>query len=316
MDKCWKRVLLNQFHDVIPGSCIELVVKDAWRIYQSVWNDLAGLQEQYINMDKGKENCVPSVFNPLGWDVSLVMCSSDIDYGTTQTQSVNLDNDEFGDPKERRKLPNQFHAAFLNLQASGYSEFVPIAPKNPVVVSRDPRGVFNISNGKLGLSVQLNHEKPMESLTFILENGNVLDVFQPNSNPGMLCIFDDVPLFWDAWDCIPEHLETKQQLICEGPSSVKLVAEGPLIAAYKWSASIGKNGSSFTRYTILRANSPMLEYLLVIDWKESHKFLKAEFPVNLLAREATYEIQFGHLKRPTHTNTSWDMAKFEVSGHK
>ena len=49
---------------------------------------------------------------------------------------------------------------------------------------------------------------------------------------------------------------------------------------------------------------------------ESHKILKVEFPVNVKSLDATYEIQFGHVKRPTHFNTSWDQARFEVSGHK
>lgn len=53
-----------------------------------------------------------------------------------------------------------------------------------------------------------------------------------------------------------------------------------------------------------------------IDWKEDHKLIKVEFPMDVLSQEATYEIQYGFVKRPTHINTSWDMAKFEVCGHK
>ena len=49
-----------------------------------------------------------------------------------------------------------------------------------------------------------------------------------------------------------------------------------------------------------------------VKWAESHKFLKVEFPVRVHSPNATYEIQFGHLQRPTHRNTSWDWARFEV----
>lgn len=49
-----------------------------------------------------------------------------------------------------------------------------------------------------------------------------------------------------------------------------------------------------------------------VDWEEAHKFLKVEFPVQVRSSNATYEIQFGHLQRPTHRNTSWDWARFEV----
>ena len=50
-----------------------------------------------------------------------------------------------------------------------------------------------------------------------------------------------------------------------------------------------------------------------VKWAESHKFLKVEFPVRVHNPNATYEIQFGHLQRPTHRNTSWDWARFEVA---
>jgi len=132
----------------------------------------------------------------------------------------------------------------------------------------------------------------------------------------MLYLFKDIPLIWDAWDVMDYHLETRQEPIWTN-SKTELIAEGPLLGVYKWSASFGPNGSSIERYTILRANSPYVEYFLVVDWKESHKLLKVEWPVqNILSRSATYEIQYGHTKRPTHMNTSWDMAKFEVCGHK
>ena len=58
--------------------------------------------------------------------------------------------------------------------------------------------------------------------------------------------------------------------------------------------------------------SPESSVQLQVEWHENRKFLKVEFPANVLSHEATYEIQFGHLKRPTHFNTSWDWAKFEV----
>ena len=66
----------------------------------------------------------------------------------------------------------------------------------------------------------------------------------------------------------------------------------------------------------LASGSRRLEFVTEVDWHERHKFLKVAFPVNVLAARATYEIQFGHLERPTHTNTSWDVARFEVCAHR
>lgn len=75
--------------------------------------------------------------------------------------------------------------------------------------------------------------------------------------------------------------------------------------------------NSFIRQKVyFYANSPRIDFETYVDWKEHQQLLKVEFPVDVNANEATYEIQFGNLKRPTHSNTSWDKAKFEVCGHK
>jgi alpha-mannosidase len=71
------------------------------------------------------------------------------------------------------------------------------------------------------------------------------------------------------------------------------------------------------RQTItLTAISPRLDFACEADWQERRRFLKVEFPLDLRAGQATYEIQFGHLQRPTHFNTSWDVARFEVCAHR
>jgi len=67
---------------------------------------------------------------------------------------------------------------------------------------------------------------------------------------------------------------------------------------------------------VLDAGSRVLRFECDVDWREQHKLLKVAFPVAVRAAQATYEIQFGHVTRPTHTNTSWDIARFEVCGHR
>ena len=74
--------------------------------------------------------------------------------------------------------------------------------------------------------------------------------------------------------------------------------------------------STITQTMRLASGSRRLEFDTEVDWHERHKFLKVAFPVDVHASRATYEIQFGHLERPTHTNTSWDVARFEVCAHR
>jgi len=74
--------------------------------------------------------------------------------------------------------------------------------------------------------------------------------------------------------------------------------------------------SSLSQIVMLTGTSPRVDFITDVDWHESHKFLKVEFPTTIRSPTANYEIQFGHVSRPTHFNTSWDMARFEVCGHK
>ena len=144
-------------------------------------------------------------------------------------------------------------------------------------------------------------------------------------------LFDDVPLFWDAWDVMEYHLETRRPLTCDSHGVSCVLDTGPLRVALQVDTEISKQ-SSISQIISLDVLSPYLRFetkVTVIDyrlscnivsgtffvqvnWNECHEFLKVEFPFNIHAHEAKYEIQFGHLSRPTHSNTSWDQAKFEV----
>ena len=59
-----------------------------------------------------------------------------------------------------------------------------------------------------------------------------------------------------------------------------------------------------------------VDFNTYVDWKENDILVKVSFPIEVNAKDATYEIQYGNVTRPTHNNTSWDLATFEVCGHK
>jgi alpha-mannosidase len=85
--------------------------------------------------------------------------------------------------------------------------------------------------------------------------------------------------------------------------------------AVRFSYTLGER-STLQQVLSLSAISPRLEFATEVEWHERHQFLKVEFPLDIHAHAATYEIQFGHVQRPTHFNTSWDLARFEVSAHR
>ncbi|KAH8093101.1 glycoside hydrolase family 38 protein [Cristinia sonorae] len=144
----------------------------------------------------------------------------------------------------------------------------------------------------------------------------------PKGQTGGLVIFDDKPNYWDAWDVEIHHLETVHQLEF---SNLQITAEGPLRASLKAETTYGKSKITVTALTCLTAGTAasmkhnsrsLFNFEAVVDWHEKHKFLKFEIPLDIHNDVATYETPFGHVQRPTHKNTTWDMAKFEVCGHK
>lgn len=138
----------------------------------------------------------------------------------------------------------------------------------------------------------------------------LLDGFKGNQ----FVLFDDVPLYWDAWDVMDYHLQTRKPLV-EVSEAAHVVCSDRLRATVRFSLKIS-DMSNITQDIVLDAMCPYLKFNTQVHWEESHKFLKVEFPVRVHSPNATYEIQFGHVQRPTHRNTSWDWARFEVWGHK
>jgi alpha-mannosidase len=127
------------------------------------------------------------------------------------------------------------------------------------------------------------------------------------SGPGNLFqLHDDNPRNWDAWDLDPEYRDS----LIELTAVEKVQHRGGLRGLLSFGRTFGE--SWLFQLMSLDAGSRMLRFETVVHWQERHKMLKVAFPMTVSSREATYEIQFGHLRRPTHRDTSQARAMFEV----
>ncbi|KAJ7889028.1 galactose mutarotase-like domain-containing protein [Mycena leptocephala] len=125
-----------------------------------------------------------------------------------------------------------------------------------------------------------------------------------------LVILEDRPNFWDARDVEIHHLENATQL-------ESVVAQGPLRASVRAEVEYGDSRISVTIPASTKLDSRgMFRFDAWVDWHQRHEFLKFELPLAISNDNATYETQFGWVQRPTHKNTTWDMAKLEVCRHK
>uniref|UniRef100_A0A7N6AGS3 Alpha-mannosidase 2C1 n=1 Tax=Anabas testudineus TaxID=64144 RepID=A0A7N6AGS3_ANATE len=282
LQELWRLLLLNQFHDVIPGSCIEMVVDDALKYYEDIRSGGAALLNDACGALCPKGNAA-GVFNSLPWERHEVI----------QTQ------DGAGKPT----------LALVRVPSVGLSPVKETQPATPVSVTVQADGTVLMENGILRTVV--NKDGTLASLCLISANREAIS---DGCHGNQFVMFDDVPLYWDAWDVMDYHLQTRNPLH-EVVQPVHVVSTGGLRGSVSFSLRISDK-STVTQEIVMDAMCPYIKFNTEVKWAESHKFLKVEFPVRVRSANATYEIQFGHLQRPTHRNTSWDWARFEVWGHK
>ena len=149
-------------------------------------------------------------------------------------------------------------------------------------------------------------------LTSIWDKDANREVLAPASRGNLLQLHEDSPKRWDAWDIDREYLQHRVDLVELSKQEVEV--PGGLRGAVRFTREFGS--SRFSQRMVLDAGSRVLRFECDVDWQEVHKLLKVAFPVAVRSTRATYEIQFGHVERTTHENTTWDQARFEVCAHR
>ena len=128
-----------------------------------------------------------------------------------------------------------------------------------------------------------------------------------------LVIHPDRPRRWEAWDLDRDYTDVRLPQLGT-PLAFEVVEDHPLRGVIELRRGIGRSSEIRQRF-ILETGSELLRIESELDWSEDQALLRAEFATDLRARSATHGIQFGAIERPTHRNTSWDKAAFEVPGH-
>lgn len=199
--------------------------------------------------------------------------------------------------------------------ASGSGNMISIKPlkssaNKAVAVQEVEKGVFVLQNEQLTIRVEKG------CITSLIDRKAGREIISEGGKANQLVIFDDKPLYWQAWDVEVYHLETRAEVPY---GETKIFEDSEHRVSVVTEARISENSSIETVLSLSAAFEGQQSYVectAYVDWHETMKFLKVEFPVDIRNTEASYETQYGIIKRPTHYNTSWDMAKFEVCCHK
>jgi alpha-mannosidase len=267
LEAAWKKLLVNQFHDILPGSSIDWVYQDAERSLAEALaaaDHLAGEAEARLAADPGETRF--TVFN----------CN-----GHPRAEVVSV-----GDEPQLVDVPSCGWKVFDRTSSASGNE-------------------VSIRDGLLENDLLRVRWDQNGLLTSIWDKQVEREVLAGEGN--LLQLHDDYPLDWDAWDIDLPYRETVHDL--RDPCEITLEPSG-LVGTARFRRTVGS--SSVDQRVVLSAGSRVLRFETEIDWHEEHRLLKAAFPVQVRSPRATFEIQFGHVERPTHENTSWDLARFEV----
>ncbi len=291
LNRLWKLVLLNQFHDILPGSSITEVYQDSALQYADVLSSGADLRQQALD----------TLFTPAGLVEELIAVNT---LSAPRSEVVEL-------PAEQATLQLAASGnplAIATVPAMGYAVIDPaIAPAVPVTLV-ETADEFVFENASLRAVFQRDGQ-----LVSLLDRATGRESIAAGAMANHFVFFDDRPNNWEAWDVDIFHLEKRDEV--PGARSARVLEAGPLRAALEFEYALSSQ-SWLKQVVSLSALSSRLEFANDAEWQERRRFLKVEFPLAIHAEQATYEVQFGHVQRPTHFNTSWDMARFEVCGHK
>lgn len=307
----WEKVLLNQFHDILPGSSIDLVYQDVAADYRTVADTVADVQHRARTAIAGDADTrgegIPVIAcNTLSWEREAVVAVEDVELPADQPH-IAVDAD--GNTRPVQVGADGVPRFLASLPSLGWTVFHLRPGTDDDEEDAPHASATHLENASL--RVELDDQA---RVTRIIDKVAGRDALTPGATGNRLQLFEDKPNAWDAWDT--DVFGHENLLVEDGTlESVECIEQGPVRAVVRIRRTI--SASTIAQDLILDANSSRVEFHTTVDWRdEKEVFLKVAFPVAVRAAEATYEIQFGSLTRPTHTNTLTDLSRFDTCGHK
>ncbi|QQR37083.1 alpha-mannosidase [Devosia oryziradicis] len=295
LEQLWEVVLLNQFHDILPGTSIGPVYDDSDREYAGFFAQAAALQQRLAGALAQEGGYL--VLNAASHNRSgLVQLPADIEGVAAPAQTVT-----FADGGRARVVPVTDVAGLgaVELVVTGVAASL---PQESLLVS-------SVLLENAALRARFNEKGQLISL-FDKRNGR--EAIMAGKAGNAFVAHQDIPIDFDAWD-IDDYFEDRSWQV-DNLVSAEVVETGPYRAAirFEW---IYEN-SRIVQVVSLEADAGQIEFDTFVDWQERQTLLKVGFPLDIRTDTSRAETQFGHLSRPTHANTSWERARFETSMHR
>lgn len=302
LHQMWRVVLMNQFHDILPGTSIE----EVYEVTKEEYNHVEAKLREYIdhciaNLVRKKENHV-TVFNQLGFERDDIIHLPKVDGDCLvdeKGQRFLLQKTEDGCMAYLTHIPSKAQATYEVLQLSADEK---TSIKNPFTIHE--RGIKTPF-----YEVQFNANGQIVS---ILDCEQKRELVQENKVANHFKLYEDKPMDYDNWD-IEMYYSEKYYDITD-LTMFEWTQVGPVKAVLKVEYAFSQ--SRLCQEIVFYSQSRRIDFNTYVDYREKQHLLKVHFPMDIHTDEATFDIQFGNLTRKTHKNTSWDQARFEVCGQK
>ena len=305
----WKTILLNQFHDIIPGSSIEEVYTESQQQYEELLRQGKAIASAALESIAGQialSQPAIVVYNTLSSPRSDLVT---VPLPAEMKQPAVLDQQ--GQPIPAQTVESEQGRALLflapDVPAKGYqaytlSEAAAPPPYNPIRVQPDllENDFFRLELDEAG------------NIASLWDRRHQRQVLQPGRCGNVLQAFEDKPMRFDNWDIDIYYQEKMWEV--DRLEEVTVLETGPVRGKLRLRKRF--QDSVIVQDICIYSDIPRIDFETDVDWREDQVLLKVAFPVDVHADKATYDIQFGNVERPTHWNTSWDFARFEVCAHK
>ncbi|MFD1677553.1 alpha-mannosidase [Alicyclobacillus fodiniaquatilis] len=276
LEEVWKEVLLYQFHDILPGSSIKRVYDESLERYEK-------LLQQVNEMTEARYSSFAARMTGNGAEQPVVVFNS---LPWARTEWLNI-----GDKWMKTTVPA------MGYQVHDLSEIEKMPTSSALRAENDlvENDIFRIRFAADGTICSIFDKESQREVVADGSKANLLSVYQDGDN---------------AWDFPTDY----RQMPCEQMElkNVQAKIDGPQ-AVIEQTYQTGE--SQLRQKIVLTLGSRRIDFVTEVDWRESEKMLRTAFPVDIYTEQANCEIQFGHLKRPTHRNTMWDFAKDEICAH-
>jgi alpha-mannosidase len=289
--RLWKLLLQNQFHDILPGSCIPAVRNDALRDYTEIKEGIKALKNDYAQK-----------------------------YLTPDSESIVVYNTASLPWRGFVKLPENWNSCSefpcRNSPDGTIEAYITVPPGSSLTIHRSNTivSILPVEGDKLCLENEFISYKFADNgtLVSIYDKQSKRSILQPDSKANLFSLYVDEPFMYDAWDIDADYMSTKP--VHPEIISCNRVNNDAIGRQLLFKLKIGN--STIVQRISLTNDSKKLDFITSVDWNEEHRMLRVSFPLNIRADYASYDLGAGFIRRTMYPANSWEKAKFEVAAHR